>query len=144
MNLYRVSLRQFSFLVTFLIALTLTAQDNGDTAPKKNKSTLSADIYEKEDSSSSFTAAVKLIRETDVIEVFFDSPKNKGPYLLKDSPNLGVFKERLSKSQKNKGQTVIVNLADDVITNVELTEKKAAEEKKKSDLDSVLDDMLKK
>lgn len=114
--------------------------DQRDTAKKPKP--LSADIYEKEDTVKSFSAHVNLIRETDTIEVFFDG-NNKGPYILKDDPNLGVFKEKLIKSQKNKNQNVTVKINEDVITSVELTENKAATQKK-SDMDSVLDDILKK
>lgn len=148
MGLLRITLKQVSFLVTFtnliLLSTSVYAHD-GTTGAAKSKSTLSADIYEKEDTTVSFSSRPTLIRETDIIEVFFEG-KNKGPYILKDGPSLGLFKERLIKSQKNKNQSVNIKINDDVITSVDLAEAKAApsEEKKKSDLDSVLDDMLKK
>jgi hypothetical protein len=148
-----VILRRFTLkckvAALIIVSLSLHAESDGEKTDKKTAAPqaakshgLSADVYEKEDSITSFSAHVNMIRETDVIEVFFDG-KNKGPYLLKDDPNLGAFKERLAKSQKNKNQTVTVKVNDDVITNVELTEIKAVE-KKKSDLDSVLSDILKK
>ncbi|MBL7555155.1 MAG: hypothetical protein JNM24_04975 [Bdellovibrionaceae bacterium] len=127
------------FIVSFCVVESAHAQDGG---AKKSKG-LSADIYEKEDSAvKSFTGHVNLIRETDTVEVFFDG-KYKGPYLLKDDPNLGAFKEKLIKSQKNKNQNVTVKVSEDVITSVELVENKAPQQKK-SDTDSVLDDILKK
>lgn len=146
MSAISIVMRRFTSIAVIIVALSAFSQEGSEksapatSAPKK--SVLSADIYEKEDSSSSFTAHVNLIRETDVLEVFFDG-KNKGPYLLKDNASLGLFKERLSKSQKNKAQTVTVKITDEVITSVELVEIKKAE-KKNGDLDSVLDDILKK
>ena len=98
----RVILRQSTLALFFIVSLStldfVYAQDgNGDAGSKKPK-VLSTDIYEKEESAvKSLTGHVNLIRETDTIEVFFDG-KDKGPFLLKDDPNLGVFKERLVKS----------------------------------------------
>lgn len=106
------------------------------------ESTLAVEIYEKEETVKSFSAHVSMIRETDTIEVFFDG-KNKGPYILKDGPELGALKEKLIKSQKNKNQNVTVKVNEDVITSVDLVEIKAPTQKK-SDIDSVLDDILKK
>tara|TARA_B110001454_G_scaffold219202_1_gene252017 strand:+ start:109692 stop:110135 length:444 start_codon:yes stop_codon:yes gene_type:complete len=142
-----VILRRLLTSVFFIVSVSsvnaVNAQEGGsDPTPPKKSQTMSADIYEKEDSVKSFSGHVNLIRETDTIEVFFDG-KNKGPYILKDDPNLGAFKEKLIKSQKNKNQNVTVKISEDVITGVELVEIKAAE-KKKSDIDSVLDDILKK
>jgi len=143
----RVILRQSTLALFFIVSLStldfVYAQDgNGDAGSKKPK-VLSTDIYEKEESAvKSLTGHVNLIRETDTIEVFFDG-KDKGPFLLKDDPNLGVFKERLVKSQKNKNQNVTVKVTEGVITSVELVENKAPQQKK-SDTDSVLDDILKK
>ena len=141
-----VILRQVTltlFLIVSLASLeSVQAQEGGGDSTSKKSKALSADIYEKEESAvKSFTGRVNLIRETDTIEVFFDG-KNKGPYILKDDPNLGAFKEKLVKSQKNKNQNVTVKLSEDVITGVELVEIKAPE--KKSDTESVLDDILKK
>ncbi|OYZ15213.1 MAG: hypothetical protein B7Y39_16460 [Bdellovibrio sp. 28-41-41] len=135
------------FIVSFFSLNAVNAQDTPkdggaeEGMPKKAKA-MSADIYEKEDAVTSFTGHVNLIRETDTIEVFFDG-KNKGPYILKEGPSLGAFKEKLIKSQKNKNQNVTVKVTDDAITSVEIVEIKAVE-KKKSDMDSVLDDILKK
>lgn len=127
-------LRQSVVLLIIMVSLeTLAQQSSG----------LSADIYEKEDPVSSFSGHVNLIRETDVIEVFFDGPK-KGPFILKDDGNLGLFKGRLAKSQTSKNQNVTVQIKDDVITGVELVDAKSAPDDKKSDLDSVLSDILKK
>ncbi len=153
MSAVSIVMRRLAISSIIIVALTSFSQEGsvkpateeGDhralkSAPKK--SGLSADIYEKEDSSFSFTAHVNMIRETDVIEVFFEG-KNKGPYLLKEGPNLGLYKERLAKSQKNKTQTVSVKTTDDVITAVEIVEIKK-DEKKKSDYDAILDDILKK
>lgn len=138
-----LQIAQLALAGIIIVSLSSYAEDEGsEKKTPKTSNKISADIYEKEDTSSAFSAHVNLIRETDVIEVFFNG-KNKGPYLLKDNPNLGVFKERLAKSQKNKNQTVTVKIVDDVITSVELVEVKATE-KKKSDLDSVLGDILKK
>jgi hypothetical protein len=145
-----VILRRLMTTLIFIVALIylnpVNAQDNpkdsGEEGMPKKAKAMSADIYEKEDAAKSFSGHVSLIRETDTIEVFFDG-KNKGPYILKDDPNLGVFKEKLIKSQKNKNKNVTVKISDDAITSVELVEIKAAE-KKKSDMDSVLDDILKK
>ncbi len=137
----------FIFIVSLFPLNAVNAQEspkdggNEEGMPKKAKA-MSADIYEQEDSIKSFSGHVNLIRETDTIEVFFDG-KNKGPYILKEGPNLGAFKEKLIKSQKNKNQNVTVKVNDDAITSVELVEIKAVE-KKKSDMDSVLDDILKK
>lgn len=150
-------LRRFAVLGIIIVSLSSFGQNIGensdpDSSPKKQASptsqnpksnSLSADIYEKEDSIKSFSAHVNLIRETDVIEVFFDG-KIKGPFVLKDNPNLGVFKERLAKSQKNKNQNVSVKVTDEAITSVELVETTAPNANKKSDIDSVLDDILKK
>ncbi|GEM_PF-3505513 len=131
------------FIVSFCVVESAHAQDGGGEGGAKKSKGLSADIYEKEDSAvKSFTGHVNLIRETDTVEVFFDG-KYKGPYLLKDDPNLGAFKEKLIKSQKNKNQNVTVKVSEDVITSVELVENKAPQQKK-SDTDSVLDDILKK
>jgi len=141
-------LMKTSFFIVSLFSLNAvnaqeSPKDGGgeDASPKKVKP-ISADIYEQEDAVKSFTGHVNLIRETDTIEVFFDG-KNKGPFMLKEGPNLGAFKEKLIKSQKNKDQNVTVKITDDTITSVEIVEIKAAE-KKKSDMDSVLDDILKK
>ena len=136
----KISIVLRPLLFTTFIIVSLSSYANEGTGKKSTG--MSTDIYEKEDDAKSFSAHVNLIRETDVIEVFFDG-NNKGPYLLKDSPNLGLFKERLAKSQKNKNQNVTVKITDDVITDVEISEIKAKVQKK-SDLDSVLDDILKK
>ncbi len=145
--LTRIELRRLIFLGFIIVSLASHSEEggdkkavvDGDDAPKASPT----QIYEKEESTKgSFTAHVTTIRESETVEVFFDG-KNKGPYILKDDPNLGVFKEKLVKSQKKKDQTVNVKTTDDVITGVELVEVKAAE-KKKSDLDSVLSDILKK
>ena len=148
-NTLSIVMRRFALSAIIIVSLSTHSEEEGEKSDKKSAAPqaakshgLSTDVYEKEESASSFTAHVNLIRETDVIEVFFDG-KNKGPYLLKDDPNLGVFKERLAKSKKNKNQNVTVKVADEVITNVEIVEIKATE-KKKSDLDSVLSDILKK
>lgn len=142
-----VILRQAALALLFIVSLngvkSVQAQEGSGEASTKKSKGLSADIYEKEESAvKSFTGHVNLIRETDTVEVFFDG-KYKGPYILKDDPNLGVFKERLIKSQKNKNQNVTVKVNEDVITGVELVENKAPQQKK-SDTDSVLDDILKK
>lgn len=142
-----VILRQATLLLFFIVSLasveSVQAQEGGGEGNSKKPKAMSADIYEKEESAvKSFTGHVNLIRETDTIEVFFDG-KNKGPYILKDDPNIGVFKERLIKSQKNKNQNVTVKINEDTITSVELVENKAPQEKK-SDIDSVLGDILKK
>lgn len=130
-----INMRHWALGFIFIVSLTVHSQE---------KTGASADIYEKEESATkSFSARVNMIRETDVIEVFFDG-SSKGPFLLKDDPNLGIFKERLTKSQKNKSQSVNVQVKDEVITNVELAEAKAAPQNKKSDLNTVLDDILKK
>jgi hypothetical protein len=132
-------LRQYLIIGIFMVSLPSFADDAND---KKQKA-MSADIYEKEEpATKSFSGRVNMIRETDTIEVFFDG-KHKGPFILKDDPNLGLFKERLAKSQKNKNQNVSVKISDEVITSVELVEIKAPANKK-SDMDSVLDDILKK
>lgn len=140
-----IEMRWLLLLGVIMVSLSARTDDGaekpGDKPPNKPNN-LTADVYEKEDASVSFSAHVNLIRETDVIEVFFDG-KNKGPFLLKDGPNIGLFKERLTKSQKKKEQNVTVKATEDVITSVELVEIKD-QEKKKSDLDSVLDDILKK
>ena len=149
MTKIRIDLRQLSLYFFIIVSLSLKAQEGGESdedkksdLKAKTKSKLSADIYEKEDTTLSFSAPVKLIRDSDVVEVFFEG-KYKGPYILKNDPNIGVFKERLIKSQKNKKQSVSVKVVDDVITGVELIEQKTTE-KKKDDMDSVLDDILKK
>lgn len=131
------------FLIVSLVAFkSVNAQESDGTPRSQKPKGLNADIYEKEEAAvTSFTGHVNLIRETDTIEVFFDG-KNKGPYVLKDDPNLGAFKEKLVKSQKNKNQNVTVKIREDVITSVELAEIKTPE--KKSDTESVLDDILKK
>lgn len=138
-----VILRRLMTTLVFIVSLfsvnTVYGQD--DSTPKKAKA-MSADIYEKEDVVKSFSGHVNLIRETDTVEVFFDG-KNKGPYVLKEGPNLGAFKEKLIKSQKNKSQNVTVKVSEDAITSVEIVEIKPVD-KKKSDMDSVLDDILKK
>lgn len=142
-----IILRQATLALLLIVSLSASesaqAQESGGEGGSKKNKGLSADIYEKEESAiKSFTGHVSLIRETDTIEVFFDG-KNKGPYILKDDPNLGVFKEKLIKSQKNKNQNVTVKVNEDVITGVDLVEIKS-QQQKKSDTDSVLDDILKK
>ncbi|MBL7543534.1 MAG: hypothetical protein JNL11_06935 [Bdellovibrionaceae bacterium] len=153
MTKYSVILRQIFAAFVIIVSLNGHAHEGekressdqtiAEKSPAPKNSALSADIYEKEESSTvSFSGRVNLIRETDIIEVFFDG-KNKGPYVLKEGPSLGELKEKLIKSQKNKNQNVNVKITDDVITSVELTESKAPANKK-SDLNSVLDDMIKK
>ena len=146
-TLNRIELRRLisiGFIIVSLFAHSEDISDKKATTESDDKpKPAPTEIYEKEESTKgSFTAHVTTIRESETVEVFFDG-KNKGPYILKDDPNLGVFKERLVKSQKKKDQTVNVKTTDDVITGVELVEVKATE-KKKSDLDSVLSDILKK
>lgn len=112
------------------------------SAPKKG---LSTEIYEKDpnEDNKTINAKVNLIREMGDIEVFFDG-KDKGPYILKEGPNLGLYKERLIKSQKSKDLKASVKIEKDYIVSVEVTENKEKPKSQKSDVDSVLDSVFKK
>jgi hypothetical protein len=116
-----------------------------DSPQSKQSKGLSSDIYEKDpdEDKKSISAKVKLLREMGEIEVFFEG-KDKGPYVLKEGPNLGLYKDRLMKSQKSKDQKANVKIEKDFIVSVELPEVKEKPKDSKSDVDSVLDSILKK
>lgn len=134
--------RDYPFLFFYLLfSLSAYTEENNQIPNPQKSSTLSADIYEKTQDTKSFSDKVNLIRESDTIEVFFQG-KIKGPFVLKDGPELGLFKERLIKSQKSQNQKVTVKIVDDTITSVVLEESKS--QNKKDDMKGVLDDILKK
>lgn len=114
-----------------------------DPTIKSNKpGKLNSDIYEKEDDTKTLTGKVKIIRDMESVEVFLET-KPSGPFLLKEGPSLGLFKERLIKSQKSSNRTVTIKIKNDYIESVEL----APESKKpdsKENMDSVLDSIFKK
>lgn len=142
-----------NLILTFAILIfsysLAQAQDSGSTndSPQSNtpKKGLSADIYEKDpnEDNKTINAKVNLIREMGDIEVFFDG-KDKGPYILKEGPNLGLYKERLIKSQKSKDLKASVKIEKDYIVSVEVSENKEKPKNTKSDVDSVLDSVFKK
>lgn len=145
-------MRKLIFNLTFLIFIqpAVYAQDMGQkhdspqsASPKKGG--LSSDIYEKDPTEDNRTinAKVHLIREMGDIEVFFDG-KDKGPYILREGPNLGLYKERLIKSQKSKDLKASVKIEKDYIVSVEVSESKEKPQSQKSEVDSVLDSVFKK
>lgn len=144
-------MRKLIFNLAFLIFIqpAVYAQDMGQkndspqSAPQKKG--LSSEIYEKDSNEDNRTinAKVHLIREMGDIEVFFDG-KDKGPYILKEGPNLGLYKERLIKSQKSKDLKASVKIEKDYIVSVEVSESKEKPKSQKSEVDSVLDSVFKK
>jgi hypothetical protein len=115
------------------------------SSPSGPSNKLSADIYEKDanEDKKSLSSKVNFIREMGEIEVFFDG-QDKGPYILKEGPNLGLYKDRLIKSQKSKELKVNVKVEKDYIVSVELSETKEKPKDSKSDVESVLDSVFKK
>lgn len=137
----------FTFLLfSYSLVKAQDSSHNNDSpqsnAPKKG---LSTDIYEKDpnEDNKTISAKVNLIREMGDIEVFFDG-KDKGPYILKEGPNLGLYKDRLIKSQKSKDLKASVKIEKDYIVSVEISENKEKPKSSKSDVDSVLDSVFKK
>lgn len=118
---------------------------SGPASPSGPSNKLSADIYEKDanEDKKSLSSKVNFIREMGEIEVFFDG-QDKGPYILKEGPNLGLYKDRLIKSQKSKELKVNVKVEKDYIVSVELSETKEKPKDSKSDVESVLDSVFKK
>ncbi len=119
--------------------------DSPQVNPSSPSKKLSADIYEKDtnEDKKNLNSKVSLIREMGEIEVFFEG-QDKGPYILKEGPSLGLYKERLIKSQKSKEIKVNVKIEKDYIVSVELTETKEKPKDSKSDVESVLDSVFKK
>lgn len=115
------------------------------SSPSGPSNKLSADIYEKDanEDKKILSSKVNFIREMGEIEVFFDG-QDKGPYILKEGPNLGLYKDRLIKSQKSKELKVNVKVEKDYIVSVELSETKEKPKDSKSDVESVLDSVFKK
>lgn len=143
-------MRNLIFVLFFLSLNHSFAQSDSSAkndSPQSNKQGkgLSSDIYEKDpdEDKKSINAKVTLIREMGDIEVFFDG-KDKGPYILKEGPNLGLYKERLIKSQKSKDLKASVKIEKDYIVSVEVSEPKEKPKDAKSDVDSVLDSVFKK
>ncbi|MCK6597809.1 MAG: hypothetical protein L6Q37_05550 [Bdellovibrionaceae bacterium] len=140
-------MRQCKTLITFFLVITslsVFADSSKDDSSQPEKTKLSSQIFEADDKEDkkSFSAKVKMIREMGDIEVFFEG-KDKGPFMLPESSSLGLYKERLIKSQKSKNQNVKVKIEKDNITSVELDE--ATQNKTpKENVDSVIDSMLKK
>lgn len=126
-------------------AQTDSSLNNDSPQSSKQSKGLSADIYEKDpnEDKKSINAKVTLIREMGDIEVFFDG-KDKGPYILKEGPNVGLYKERLIKSQKSKDLKAAVKIEKDYIVSVDVIEVKEKPKDAKSDVDSVLDSVFKK
>ncbi len=91
---------------------------------KEKKSRFNSQIYESEPTEQRFSAKVKLLRDMDETEVFFESSSNGGPYILSSkNPNIGMYKARLEKSRK-KGLPVNVVVDNDHIKSVEIVEAK--------------------
>lgn len=137
----------FTFLLfsCSLVKAQDSSHNNDSPQSKPPKKGLSTDIYEKDpnEDNKTINAKVNLIREMGDIEVFFDG-KDKGPYILKEGPNLGLYKERLIKSQKSKDLKASVKIEKDYIVSVEVSENKEKPKSSKSDVDSVLDSVFKK
>jgi hypothetical protein len=104
--------------IPLLFPLLLSAADapKGKAAPAKSQ--FNTQVYEKEQSSESFSAVVKVVREVQgETEVFFEG--KQGFYTLGNSS----LQERLVKSQKNqKPVNVQVDSMSRQITAVEFKE----------------------
>lgn len=129
-----------------LLAQESVQKHKVDSPQSVKSKKLSSDIYEKEPSQDKRTlsAKVKLVREYgEEIEVFLEG-KDKGPFRLKEGPSLGLYKERLIKSQKSKDLKANISLNKDFIVSVEIPKAAPQTNNSKSDVDSVLDSILKK
>lgn len=106
--------------VLFLLLPALAwAEKPGSTGSKKAPSKPSTQIYEKEDSESTFSAQVKVVREVqDETQVFFVD--QKGFYVLNmTAPSAGSWQNLLNNSLSKKFKvSVTVNPDTRQILNV--------------------------
>jgi hypothetical protein len=105
-------------LLLLVFSATCLAAEPPKTKPAPAKSQFNTQVYEKEQSSESFSAVVKVVREVQgETEVFFEG--KQGFYTLAN-PSM---QERLVKSQKNQRPvTVQVDSTSRQITSVEFKE----------------------
>lgn len=81
-----------------------------------------------EDSGESFSAKVKIVREVqEETEVFFESDKVKGVYILpNNAKNFSIMKNKLHESLKAGGPSVKINTdAEKRIQSVEIEQNRA-------------------
>ena len=90
----------------------------------KNKSKLNTQVFEADGEQNTFSGKVRILRDnTGDTEVFFESKKNPGPYVLSETlPSYGLFKARLQKSKKSGGPIVKVTVDNDHIKSVDISE----------------------
>lgn len=111
-----------SLIIFSLLSLAFQTINAAETKTKKKPN---IQVFENDSNESTFSARVKLVRETQgETDVFFDSEKNRGPYTLpSNSKNFNEYKSRLIKSQKAGGSSVKITVDDkEQIQNVETEE----------------------
>ena len=102
-----------SVLKSFAIVLILLSFSQGSLAGKK----LNTNLYEQdggEDQTKSFSAKVRVIRDIDGVEVFFDGDQAKGAYSLESgSKDYAAMLKKLENSRKAGGPAVSVTVDAD-------------------------------
>lgn len=103
-------------MLSLILILFLSGDAQAQTAAKK----LNANLFEQEndpekDSSVTFTAKVRLVREeSDGVEVFFEGEKNRGAYALpRSTEHYAKALKTLEESRKTKGPMVSVTASKD-------------------------------
>jgi len=138
---FRVILKQI-FLPLIAAAGFLMILCEAPQAQAKAKTKLNTQIFESESTEQTFSEKVKIVRDVNETEVFFESKKNPGPYTLPENlPSYGLYKARLEKSKKPNGPAVKVIVDNDRIKSVEMVETK---ERSPSNEKDVIDSLFKK
>lgn len=135
---FRVILKQ-NFLSLLVVSTFLGWPFQAHCKPKAK---LNTQVFEAESDQQTFSGKVKIVRDIGETEVFFESSKNPGPYILPESlPSYGLYKARLEKSKKSGGPTLKVVVDNDRIKSVEIDE--SAKPSSTSEKD-VIDSLFKK